>query len=212
MNSREGITVGRFIRQAVILTLVMLGSLSLYLVVLKWRGPAAGWSTQTTWDTHIPFWPSWVWPYLIPYLIGPAVAGVLTSSTFWWYIRRGLVVVGVTLAIFVLWPTHTVRPPVTDLDDGPTADLYRKMIAIDDPPANAAPSLHVSLICLLALAVWRDYPRWWPLIVGGTLLGCSATLFTWQHHLIDVATGAALAAIVAAPWERVWTSSRLAPR
>ena len=42
------------------------------------------------------------------------------------------------------------------LDGGLTATLYQRMAAIDQPPANAAPSLHVSLTCLMAWAVVRD--------------------------------------------------------
>jgi hypothetical protein len=205
MPHSEALSAGRFLRQAIILTVVMLLSLSLYLTVLKWRGPAALWTTQTPWDEMIPFQPRWVWVYLIPYVIGPAVAGVLTPSTFRWYIWRGLVLVGVTLAIFVVLPTRTVRPAVTDIGSGLTASLYRHMAAIDEPPANAAPSLHVSLTFLLALAVIRDYPRWWPLTCAATVLVWLATLFTWQHHLIDVGTGAALAGLIALPW-REWRS------
>ncbi len=198
------ITVSRFIRQAVVLSAVMCGSLLLYLTVLKWRGPRAAWNTQTAWDTRIPFRPEWIWVYLIPYLIGPAVAGMLTPATFRWYIRRGLVLVGVTLLIFIGFPTKTVRPHISDLGDGVTETLYKHIAAIDDPPANAAPSLHVSLTCLLALAVVRDYPRWWPAALGAAAVVWVSTLLTWQHHLIDVGTGIAIAGLVALPvrWER----------
>ena len=82
----------------------------------------------------------------------------------------------------------------------PTARLYRDMVEIDEPPANAAPSLHVSLTCLLAWALVRDYPRWWlPGFIGAVLVWL-ATLFTRQHHVLDVVTGAALACVLALPW------------
>ncbi len=194
------LTVARFLRQAVALAVLMLLSLALYLTVLKLRGPAAQWNTQTQWDTRIPFRQEWIWMYLIPYLIGPAVAGMLTPATFRWYIRRGLVLIGVTLLIFVIWPTHTARPPVTDLGDSWTAQVYRHITEIDEPPANAAPSLHVSLTFLLALAAIRDFPRWWALAFGFAALVWLSTLLTWQHHLIDVATGIALAGMIAIPF------------
>jgi membrane-associated phospholipid phosphatase len=180
----------------------MLSSLGLYLVVLKWRGPAAAWSTQTELDRHIPFVPGWIWVYLFPYLIGPAIAGILTPKTFRWYVVRGSILVAATLLIFVIWPTKTVRPAVADLGTGVTEQLYRHIAEIDDPPANAAPSLHVSLTFLLALAVARDYPRWTWLTMGGAAIVWLATLLTWQHHLIDVVTGAALAGVLAIPWTR----------
>src|SRR5262249_26783443 len=92
------------------------------------------------------------------------------------------------------------RPRVhTELADGLTAQLYRNMVAIDEPPANAAPSLHVSLTCLLAWAFLRDFPRWWLLIWGAVLLVWLATLFTRQHHIIDVATGALSGTVFALP-------------
>jgi membrane-associated phospholipid phosphatase len=74
------------------------------------------------------------------------------------------------------------------------------MIEIDDPPANAAPSLHISLTCLLALALWKDFPRWWWATGLGVSLVWVATMGTRQHHLIDVATGAALAFLIVMIW------------
>jgi hypothetical protein len=189
-------------RQAAVLAAVMMLALALYLLVLKWRGPAAGIATQTRWDEKIPFCPAWVWAYLIPYLVGPVVAGMLSRATFAWYLRRGLLLVFVSLAIFAIWPTRTIRAPTLDLDDGLTAGLYRRMIAIDEPPANAAPSLHVSLTCLLAWAVLRDFPRWgWAAFAGAAVVWL-ATLLTWQHHLIDVGTGVMLGSALAWPWPR----------
>jgi membrane-associated phospholipid phosphatase len=128
------------------------------------------------------------------------VIGMLSRETFRWYVTRALAIVFITLAIFIALPTQTAkRQPATGLDEI-TAHLYHNMVEIDDPPANAAPSLHVSLTCLLGLALLRDFPRWWVLSVSGVLLVWLATLFTRQHHLIDVGTGALLAVVVALGW------------
>ena len=72
-----------------------------------------------------------------------------------WYIRQASLVVVVSLLIFAVMPTYTVRPllsPANEakLDDDLTSWVYQRMVAVDEPPANAAPSLHVSLSCLLA--------------------------------------------------------------
>lgn len=163
-----------------------------YLLVLKWRGPAAAVETLTPCDRAIPFWPGWLYVYLAPYPIAPPLMGLMRRETFLWFVQRGLIVMAVSLLAFIALPTKTVRPPTDDLGDGPTAQFYRNMIAIDEPPANAAPSLHISLSGLLALALLRDFRRWWPVILVGTGLVWAATLFTWQHHLIDVLTGALL--------------------
>ena len=76
------------------------------------------------------------------------------------------------------------------------------MIAIDGPAANAAPSLHVSLTCLLALAMIRDFPRWWPLWFAFVGAVWWSTLVTRQHHLVDVVTGTLLT------WAVVWVFYR----
>jgi hypothetical protein len=195
---QEERTWARGVRQALILAVLMFSSLGLYLVVLKWRGPdGKDRITWTDWDEVIPFQPAWVWVYLIPYLIGPVVIGLLSRETFRWYVTRALATVFITLAIFIVLPTQTAkRQPATGLDEL-TAQLYHNMVEIDEPPANAAPSLHVSLTCLLGLALLRDFPRWWPISISAVLLVWLATLFTRQHHLIDVGTGVALALVVA---------------
>jgi hypothetical protein len=188
------------LRQGGLLAVIMFSALGLYLAVLKWRGPQAVFITHLPWDDLFPFWPAWVWVYLLPYLLGPVVIAFLEPSTFRWFVARGLAVVGLTLLIFLLYPTQTApRPEVEDLD-GVTGWLYRQMTAIDDPPANAAPSLHVSLTCLLALALVRDFPRWWPASLTGVGLVWLSTLLTRQHHLIDVATGILLAWGVVGLW------------
>src|SRR5690349_3911877 len=120
----------RAVFQAALLAVIMLLSLSAYLVVLWWRGPAARIVTQTAWDRAIPFQPAWVWVYLIPYLIGPVLAGLLSPATFAWYCRRGIPLVLVSVAIFAVLPTRTVRPQTGDLGTGPTAELYRGMVEI----------------------------------------------------------------------------------
>jgi hypothetical protein len=186
-------TLTQFVVQGVLGTVTLGLSLGSYLLMLRWRGSAAQTDTQMAWETrHIPFWPGWLYVYLFPYALAPFLLGILPWPTFVWYIKRGLLILGVSLIFFALYPTKTVRPPVDKVGDGWTATFYRAMVATDDPPANAAPSLHVSLTCLLALALLRDFPRWWPVTIIGIGLVWLATLLTWQHHLIDVAAGAIL--------------------
>ena len=193
--------LARGLIQAIVLTAIMFGSLGLYLVVLKWRGPAAVLTTWTPWDEVIPFGPGWIWLYLLPYVVGPLFFCLLSPRTFRWFISRGLTILAISLAIFVMLPTRTAaRPPGPAPADGLTALAYHNMIAVDEPPANAAPSLHVSLSCLLALALVRDYPRWWPAVLVGAVLVWLATLGTRQHHLVDVATGVLLTLLVVGGW------------
>lgn len=194
-------TLKRGIFQALVLAVIMFSSLGLYLTILKWRGPdGADRRTHLPWDDYFPFEPGWVWAYLLPYLFGPMIVGMLTVQTFHWFVSRGLVIVALSLSIFIVYPTQTAPREAANLDDGPTARLYNFMIETDDPPANAAPSLHVSLTCLLALALLRDFPRWWPLSCLGVAVVWLSTLLTRQHHLIDVGTGVLLACAVVVCW------------
>ncbi len=199
----ERITARRVFTQAVVLMALVFSSLGGYLAVLNWRGRYATIATRLAWDSWVPFWPSWVWVYLLPYLLGPAIAGALSRPTFVWLIRRGLLVTFVSLTIFIVVPTRTVRPAeslVQAVPESFTKQIYTNMAETDTGGGNAAPSLHVSLTCLLAMALIRDYRRLWPLWLGLTGLVWLATLFTWQHHLLDVVTGALLACLCALPW------------
>jgi membrane-associated phospholipid phosphatase len=203
--------MARSLFQAVLLAAIMFGSLGLYLLVLKWRGPAAGLITWIPLDEVFPFRPAWVWAYLLPYALGPVLFMLLTPATFRWFVARGLVIVFVSLAVFIVLPTRTAsRPPAPSPEEGLTARLYQQMVAIDEPPANAAPSLHVSLTCLLALALARDFPRWRAVAFLGAALVWLATLFTRQHHLLDVVTGVLLAVGVVAVWARLFPGRKRA--
>jgi membrane-associated phospholipid phosphatase len=184
------------------LFLFFAGALSLYLVVLKLRGPVAVYRTRVEWDALFPFTPWWIWVYLLPYIVGPLLVGVMSRLTFAWYLRRASLVVLVSLLIFLIVPTQTIRPlenPDNErhLGDDWTSDVYRLTVAVDDPPANAAPSLHVSLSCLLAWALAYDRPRWWAAALLGAFVVWLSTLYTAQHHLLDVVTGVILASLAA---------------
>jgi membrane-associated phospholipid phosphatase len=193
----------RGIWQALIVGVLMLTSLAGYLLVLNWRGRDARIITSTSWDDWIPFQPAWVWVYLLPYMVGPVIIGSLSRPTFLWYLARAITTVILTLIIFIVLPTQTAPRPLVDVGDSWTAKLYEGMIAIDEPPANAAPSLHVSLTFLLGCALWRDYPRWRLVSIVGVGTVWLATLLTRQHHLIDVLTGATLAYLVVALWRGI---------
>jgi membrane-associated phospholipid phosphatase len=195
--------LGGGITHLLFLSLFFGTAFGLYLTVLRLRGPAVAFHTRVAWDTAFPFTPWWVWIYLLPYVLGPLLTIVMSRTAFAWYIRRATMVVLVSLVIFAAVPTQTVRPLQDDpanverLGAGWTADLYRWMVEVDDPPANAAPSLHVSLSCLLAWAMAYDFPRWWAATAAGAVVVWLSTLFTAQHHLIDVVTGVLLASLAA---------------
>ena len=205
-------TLKRAFFQALGLGALTFAALGLYLIVLKWRGhDGKEHITWTAWDEWVPFEPAWVWVYLIPYVIGPVLVGLLSRRTFAWFVPRALAIMFLSVLVFIVYPTQTAARPELRLPEGPTRDLYKMMIEVDEPPANAAPSLHVSLTCLLALALVRDFPRWWPVWLAGALLVWAATLFTRQHHLIDVVSGVLVACTVVLAWPLKRTGSRGEP-
>lgn len=175
----------------------MYGALAGYLAVLYYRGHDVQYVTWTPLDDALPFWPSWVWVYMAPYVVAPLIAGLLSPATFRWFLKSALITIAISLVIFYFYPTQIAERPAHELEPGLTRWVYERMAQIDDPPANAAPSLHVSLMCLFGLALVRDFPRWWAVTALGGFAVIAATLFTRQHHLIDVATGVLLAFAVA---------------
>src|SRR5947209_4673889 len=115
-------TLLRGVVQAIFLGTLMFSTLGLYLVVLKWRGQE-GVSTVTAWDEALPFWPAWVWVYFLPYLCGPLLIGLLTWPTCMWFLRRALLVAGISLTIFIVYPTQTGQVH-RELGDGLTAQVF----------------------------------------------------------------------------------------
>jgi hypothetical protein len=104
--------------------------------------------------------------------------------------RRIAAAILVAGSAFLVFPLNTgyPRPEVS----GWTGRLFELLWSFDKPH-NLVPSLHVALASLL----WPVYARhtrgllrW--LLNGWFLLIVTSSLFTWQHHLLDVATGAML--------------------
>lgn len=92
-----------------------------------------------------------------------------------------------------MFPLTTGYPkPAVDSVSGWTGRLFEFLWSFDKPH-NLAPSLHVALASLL----WPVYARhtrarvkW--LVHAWFALMVASPIFTWQHHLLDVATGAML--------------------
>src|SRR5207244_58880 len=91
------------------LLLFFVVSFSGYLLVLKLRGPASTLRTWTEWDRAFPFTPWWTWPYLLVWGLGPVVAVVLRRDAFIWYLRRATCLVIVSVGLFAILPTQTIR-------------------------------------------------------------------------------------------------------
>lgn len=150
-------------------------------------------NVATALDAHIAFVPWMVLPYLL--------SGVFFVGSFWVVgsmdalrvlSQRLLLATVLACLVFVLAPLQfsAVRPVVAAPLWGP---LYALLGAVDQP-YNQLPSLHVAYCCIFWFA-WR------PLCAGRVAqaallftlgLVSVATLFTYQHHLLDVLAGALL--------------------
>lgn len=145
------------------------------------------------WELSIPLWPAMIVPYLSVYALFVATFFLCRN----WRELAALALRLTTAAAvsglcFVLFPlTCGFRRPAID---GWPATLFRLLDAAD-APYNMAPSLHVTTTVILAATLYGLLGarlRWVMLAWCATIV--LSTLLTWQHHLIDVATGLALGA------------------
>jgi hypothetical protein len=143
------------------------------------------------WELRIPFVPAFIVPYLsidLFFVISPLLCGDVIELRA--YARRVTAAIIVAGLAFLLFPLSTgyPRPEV----NGWPGWLFELLWSFDRPH-NLVPSLHIALTSLL----WPVYARH----TGGLLKGflhiwftliLVSPLFTWQHHVLDLATGAML--------------------
>ncbi|NNE21192.1 MAG: phosphatase PAP2/dual specificity phosphatase family protein [Rhizobiales bacterium] len=143
------------------------------------------------WEQYIPFLPWSIVPYWsIDLFYGAALFLCLTSSEVDTLAKRLLSVQVIAVVCFILFPlTFSFdRPEVVGLPG-----LMYSALKGFDKPFNQAPSLHIALLVVL----WVHYVKHVsgrirkPLHVWFTAIGVSV-LSTYQHHFIDVPTGALL--------------------
>lgn len=155
-----------------------------------------------TLDTSIAFIPAMIVPYswsLILFIASFFM--VRTKRQLSVLTSRLLMVTLLASVFFYIYPARFsfVRPLVTDW----TAFGYL-FLSVTDKPYNQFPSLHVSYALLLGVSLWHildGHDRWLRIIYRLMLsLVCAliiiSTVFTYQHHLLDILGGAILAGVV----------------
>lgn len=152
------------------------------------------------WESHMPFWAWTIVPYWsIDLLYGLSLLACLTRRHLDTHALRLLSAQLLAVSCFLLWPLRFTfeRPEM----DGVFGWLFA-VLAGFDKPFNQAPSLHIALLVIL----WVCFERYarvfhsaWRWLLHGwfALIGVSV-LTTWQHHFIDLPTGAL------AGWLCVW--------
>jgi membrane-associated phospholipid phosphatase len=143
------------------------------------------------WERGIPFMAWTIVPYWsIDAFYGLSLFACSTKIELDRHGRRLLTAQILAVACFILFPLQFTftRPVVT----GFLGSMY-EVLASFDRPFNQAPSLHIALLIILWDLYPRHLPRWatWTLHTWFALVGLSV-LTTYQHHFIDVPTGALL--------------------
>jgi protein-tyrosine phosphatase/membrane-associated phospholipid phosphatase len=143
------------------------------------------------WEHAIPFL-SWT---IIPYwsinvFYGLSFFVCATRDELDTHGRRLLTAQVVAASCFILFPLRfAFTQPETD---GLPGLLFAALTSFDQP-FNQAPSLHIALLVILWVLYARHIPRraLWLLHAWFALIGVSV-LTTYQHHFIDIPTGALL--------------------
>ncbi len=158
------------------------------------------------WERGVPFWAWTIFPYW-------SINAFYALSLFLApdrhqmdrHAARLLTAQVIAVSCFVIWPLHfSFGAPAVS---GAPAFLFEALRGFDQP-FNQAPSLHIAL----AVILWDWYrrrlpPRRWAMTVlhVWTFLICASVLTTFQHHFIDIPTGALLGLVCVWLWplERV---------
>ena len=141
------------------------------------------------WERHIPFLPWTIVPYWsIDLFYALSLFLPRSRAELDGHAKRLLTAQIISVTFFILFPLHfTFERPQTD---GVFGGMFDILLGFDKP-FNQAPSLHISLLVVL----WSLYARYtsgawlWVLRVIAVLIGLSV-LTTYQHHFIDIPTGA----------------------
>lgn len=159
-------------------------------------------SVVFAWEQHIPFLSWTIWPYWsINLLYALSFFLCQDKHQLTRHVARLLTAQVIAVSCFVLFPLRFSFPSPNIGNDGATAWLFTALRSFDQP-YNQAPSLHIAL----ALILWDFYRRRcttiWTQIVAWCwmLLICASVLSTYQHHFIDIPTGAYLGALCVWLW------------
>jgi len=151
------------------------------------------------WERNIPFMPGTIIPYWsIDVLYGISLFVCTTEHELDTHAKRLLTAQIIAVTCFILFPlTFTFARPETD---GLSGFLFASLGKFDKP-FNQAPSLHIALLVILWDRYARHVPLWASWILHGwfVLIGLSV-LTTYQHHFVDIPTGALLGFVCLWAW------------
>jgi len=142
------------------------------------------------WERRIPFLAWTIIPYWsIDLLYGVSVLLCRTRRELDTHVKRLFTAQAISVACFIAFPLRFSfdRPEV----DGGFGWLFGALVSFDKP-FNQAPSLHIALLVIIYVRllahvrapVFRWIVHAWMLLIGVSVLT------TYQHHFIDLPTGA----------------------
>ena len=146
------------------------------------------------WERGIPFWAWTIVPYWSLNLMYAAAFFLCRNACEQnRYVARLVSAQIIATICFMLFPLHFgwPKPPT----DGLWGWLFDSLVAFD-LPYNQAPSLHIALAVIVGAFYWTRLPKIrLPIFLWQSLIALSV-LTTYQHHFIDVPTGALLGWLV----------------
>lgn len=153
------------------------------------RGDVGTWYYE--WERNIPFLPIFILPYL-------SIDAFYISGPFFCRTREEMRVLAgrIALAVLVGGACFLIMPLQLAVErptaSGAMGAAFAAFVSLDKP-FNLFPSLHIALGCTLGAFFAQRFPRLRWLIIGWFVLVTTSTLFTYQHHFVDVVGGAVLA-------------------
>ena len=146
------------------------------------------------WERGIPFWAWTIVPYWSLNLMYAAAFFLCRNACEQnRYAARLVSAQIIATTCFMLFPLHFgwPKPPT----DGLWGWLFDSLVAFD-LPYNQAPSLHIALSIIVGAFYWTRFPKIrLPIFLWQSLIALSV-LTTYQHHFIDMPTGALLGWLV----------------
>lgn len=142
------------------------------------------------WEQQIPFLPWTILPYWsIDLFYGLSFLCCRDRLQVDRHALRLLSAQLICVAVFLLFPLHFSfeRPPT----DGLFGDMFDALMGFDQP-YNQAPSLHIALLVILWVRFAAVLPAWRIVVHGWALLIGVSVLTTFQHHFVDIPSGAAV--------------------
>lgn len=153
-------------------------------------------------DDAIPFVPIFIIPYFIFNIIYwlSFLYAAVKDKEFNGLVTAHLLIYTISLLVYALYQTTTVRPVVTGEDI--FSQLVRYTYA-SDQPFNLLPSLHTSSAVILAMYYIKIKNKYHVLMTIYCVVVVFSTVLVKQHHVVDVLSGlllGVLAGLVGFHW------------